>query len=1836
MSAGLREATDADLDAALEQMLTPRLLSLLQQRDDGHCARISDLDAPLAAALTRCLRSAAGTAAQVHVLGEPPHVDADVAVSSTKLIELRNPPEEGQHPPLLVLVPPGLRTSAEDSFDITTFEELALGDVYADLAARLRRELPAELGRVADELLAQLEEQAWPGAKARAQARYLLTLRLNDFELSAAGAAVFELGMIPDFELFDDPAQVRARTARNLAQVRILADTERPERHRVAALDLSRPEFRRRFAAFAAYTGLVDVSAWTRPIAINREHWDLGFHRWPLVQERSDKPIGITVADPQLPRAGDRPEHAEHAVLSRIRGQAFLPAGGNGHNQLPVSFNLTTDPRRVPSLARFTAHLVAEDSGATEVSASVQVSTRAKTTYQVKLTKLRKAPLEQGWYFLRVLPYDTDGLPLPAAPALDGVDTPNESARFFVLADDEEIDEPEPGRRPRTETGLTQALRRREFTAVAEERNPEAVGCEEVYWGTKTGQPAVIAALRPRERVDIPLAPALADLQARILATPELLTPWHLPIEHGRWATPTREEVSRTEEAVSTAETEAVETLTAARAQVFAAIRGTEDMVVEGRDLRELEDPVRDYAHWYAALLETLLGEARRAGADRAPGVLRRLSALLRMDTAEVDGADYQAVLVAPTHPLRMLWLVGWSALGRDWLRRGEEVEPAVLAAAHRSLLGLSSAGFPLVIPRSDGRLAMAAGELTAYWGVCLPSGAADPPAVMSALADACGLPSAENTTITGAQLADRVEHYLRLHPYITTLVLSAVNAGKGEVLADMLVDLQRRDGLADVHYDLRLYSTEPGVAGNGEALARLLRGDWGSHAAADVFCTRGGSTATAKLTVALRPLSEFTSAADGRTAHLSVLFDAFGGEHLDTARSPERAPAPVHGLMPDLRTNYGEADGAAVWHTFPRHGPAVAVADAEDVCALLAELPERVSAAAAAVATGQPDTDQVPRTTLSLDISDSALLHQAHRSSDWVITIDRTLGAEYFDSPRARQHSGYILDIDTLGSGPLGRRIVTSSRTVEELGTLLGPVLKQHGFDVQRRHTAAFFDQLRLLSGALAFKLASAAANQRSEVLGLGLARLFLDYQGVLADQILIPLDAHLELYADARDRRGVDETVGLRRTDLALFAVDARQRVITCRLVEVKCYSSLAGLGGYGDLKNDMVVQLMHSERILREHFDPHRQEPDRPDRAVRNAELAALLGFYLDRAERYRTMSADAAREARWFLDRLDHPDGYRLEFTRSGLVFDLAGQGSSQEDEGGVEFHRIGRDQAIELIDAIPTEPPGAATHDPAAQRSSDSLSSVDLGSLPRLTEAGFRAPERSHEVPEEPPLRGTLLDAGGDPDEEEGAQTEPGDAVDFGNVEPENTVKSELTGGSSEGEPAADVNRVREAGDVSGVGDRAEHHSQDPPPPSGAAAEPGDAETAQHRAPEVFLGSAGPSPQYGVIGEVAGRQVALDLNETHTISLFGVQGGGKSYTLGTVIEAASLAAPPVTELPHPLATIVFHYSPTMDYAPEFTSMVSANDDAEQCQRLRTTYGVEPAALSDVVMLAPEDQVEQRRADYPGITVLPLKFGSAELSVAHWRFLMGAVGNQSTYLRQVQRIMRLHRRDLRLETLRQGIEDSPLSDSLKQLARQRLDLAAEYIDDTVRLTEVVRPGRMIVVDLRDELIDKDDALGLFLVLMQLFAEARDDGQRFNKLVVFDEAHKYIDSPDLLSGLVESVREMRHKGMSVLVASQDPPSVPLSLIELSDHMILHKFTSPAWLKHLQKANASLGDLSSSKMAALTPGEAYVWAGQASDASFTRGAVRLRMRPRLTRHGGATRTAVANDDEE
>nr|WP_287421969.1 hypothetical protein [Candidatus Brachybacter algidus] len=360
----------------------------------------------------------------------------------------------------------------------------------------------------------------------------------------------------------------------------------------------------------------------------------------------------------------------------------------------------------------------------------------------------------------------------------------------------------------------------------------------------------------------------------------------------------------------------------------------------------------------------------------------------------------------------------------------------------------------------------------------------------------------------------------------------------------------------------------------------------------------------------------------------------------------------------------------------------------------------------------------------------------------------------------------------------------------------------------------------------------------------------------------------------------------------------------------------------------------------------------------------------------------------------------------------------------------------------------------------------------------------------------------------------------------------------------------------------------------------------------------------------------------------------MQGGGKSYTIGSISEMVLKQFRNVNKLPSPLAGVIFHYSESMDYEPEFTSMVHKNDNQSEVEKLKTQYGADPDYLDKVVILTPFDKVEERKGQFPSIEVRPLMFSSQELNVQDWLFLLGAIGNDSSYIKQLKYIMKEHRRNITMAAIRESVESSDLlSNSQKQLARQKLNFAQEYINDEVSLSSLLEPGKLVIVDLRDEFIVKDEALGLFVIMLNIFSGVREyDGKHFNKFIVFDEAHKYMDNKDLTGSIVTAIREMRHKGVSIMIASQDPPSLPNEIIELSSLVLLHKFNSPLWLKHIQKSIIQLNGLNATDMSILKPGEAFLWASKASDQNLTTKPVKISTRPRVTKHGGTTKQATGN----
>ncbi len=220
MTNAFLELSSSRLTDELESLLLPRLADYLASRADGHCMRVADLDKDLMIALCQGLRRDVPRA-QVFILGDVSTTEAepDLLISSTKLVELRNPAPDGSlRPPLLVFIPANLRTSAEDSFGSATFEEVVVADVYTDLYNRLLERLPMPLQGLVDRNLREAL-RAWPWADVVGLARFLLTAHGNGSDYEALGAALYELGLVPDVALFGEPARFEGRLRRNMKAV---------------------------------------------------------------------------------------------------------------------------------------------------------------------------------------------------------------------------------------------------------------------------------------------------------------------------------------------------------------------------------------------------------------------------------------------------------------------------------------------------------------------------------------------------------------------------------------------------------------------------------------------------------------------------------------------------------------------------------------------------------------------------------------------------------------------------------------------------------------------------------------------------------------------------------------------------------------------------------------------------------------------------------------------------------------------------------------------------------------------------------------------------------------------------------------------------------------------------------------------------------------------------------------------------------------------------------------------------------------------------------------------------------------------------------------------------------------------------------------------------------------------------------------------------------------------------------------------------------------------------------------------------------------------------------
>jgi DNA phosphorothioation-dependent restriction protein DptH len=1833
----VQELTQAELNQVLTQAVKDLIIPILVSSRPGHCLRISSLSESVMRLVCAELNQAGLNVDIVFILSPRQIAEAPWQISATRLIELRN--EEKR--PLLAFIPPGLKAAAEDSFDISTFAEIDLGSISKKILQQLRQKLPSELGGMIDRVISSMRDV---DIRADELIRYYLTVLKNDSNVDCAGGAIYQLGLVPDFALYQPPALIEIRVARNLNSCRVLQEGDSSLLARIHNLRLKANSLQSDLYRYLRSKRVPDIRNWGSELANDPALHHLCFDQWPFEgEERNDKilifvdELGLKARDENAPLGPDNPPYLDVNKASSIK----------------ISWITDPKPNLVPEIKYYRIEIIGTEGDLVAwESRNIPVSSNSK---RVNVKEFRDT-VEDGLYYFRVRAYSEGGELLnfedheenprvlrdPYNPGGKRINTSEDV--WFWKDPNGEPPPVEAARNVMVNSFLDAQLQVR-FAALDRNTNPFdpslAARPEKTGWFAAKGKSAEAnyqIGYDAQTKFTLPVSSLLREIENDTLKKPENLGRWRLSFSEGK-TYQTVEPVERQFHNFG----QVPEGFLQARRDLFAALQGgNQQRLVSTIDLTDYSDLILIYVQAYQSWLEGVSADFDQAVITMDDAGRRRTEAvLLDIDTVQMEIPNDTAIndrvyLIAPTHPLRLLWHLQRAMLAKSWLEKALQTDQpkAAIPTSLREFLrrGLAPMNLPPFLrpthesfPYGVSRFYVEQGPLTPFWSLYLPEDVRDRRALFARVKRALAIK--RSSTDAGAvggvdrdTLVQKIQRYLFQHPYVETLKINAFNPGDASLLVDAILKIEkdrREGGLSGLRYELRLFTQGSVLEDVGDAVEDLVNPERQVSPEADAFSNPSQNHLFPKLRFYRNQIDEFLEHHEQYQAHLSLLHDVFPVD-VDVDPVLEGRSSFLHGLIQDPITTFGsEAQADYAWQRqlHPGACPGLTLDDRGSV--ILAATLDQLAALQASVAVGKATSDVRPTLHLRLRLRHKNLLNLVHKTTDWVFIIDRNLGLEYFDSGPSQSGAIYLLDFVPEFASMDTDRLFLTTQVTEEITGLIRPTLEERDLDRGDGVEIFMLNLLRSLSGRLALKLLSTPTDV-SGVLGLALARLFLEQFGLLEDCILIPIDSHIDLFTQSgRDFPLADE-VSFKRGDLLLVSGDPKGRTLHFNIIEVKLRSDLGDINAYLSLRQDIEAQLTNTDSELRKQFDPHFENPDRIDRQVKTRELIALLAFYLQRSQRYGLVSQEVGLLFSEFIQTLDQ--GYKVAVAGLGLIFDFGSEDLTVDEEhAGLVFYRIGKDYLQRLVDAglrqdsmlQDTRVPAAAISEALqiAEKRQEILSSSEIrkDSQYERVRTIFRkstAPKSKTDIRSSTPTSAPPLDEGKPPQPESAT---PIDEIVLSDSQPV-TADQPIT-------PMQPV--------------VAQSHPTypTPPVPSGPAGSVPAADSSETKY-DVLIGDTIPSPQYGIIGKAGGKLLALDLNGTNTISLFGVQGGGKSYTVGTIVEMATQSLPGINHLPGPLATVIFHYHESQDYPPEFVSMVQPNTKENEIKALMQEYGAQPAALQDMLILTSADKLPDRRVEFPGIQVEPISFSSRELSFKDWRFLMGVGGNQM-YVKQINMIMRQLRGEMTLDTLRAEIEGSDLSDQQKTIANIRLNFASQFIDDERHLAEILKPGRLIIVDLRDEFIDKDEALGLFVVMLNIFANAG-HGDGYNKLIVFDEAHKYMDNPDLTSHIVDVIRQMRHQGVSVLIASQDPPSLPNAIIELSSLIVLHRFNSPQWLRHIQKSITALSDLTPQQMAALTPGEAFVWATKSTERIFTQKAVKIRFRPRLSQHGGSTKTAV------
>jgi hypothetical protein len=397
-------------------------------------------------------------------------------------------------------------------------------------------------------------------------------------------------------------------------------------------------------------------------------------------------------------------------------------------------------------------------------------------------------------------------------------------------------------------------------------------------------------------------------------------------------------------------------------------------------------------------------------------------------------------------------------------------------------------------------------------------------------------------------------------------------------------------------------------------------------------------------------------------------------------------------------------------------------------------------------------------------------------------------------------------------------------------------------------------------------------------------------------------------------------------------------------------------------------------------------------------------------------------------------------------------------------------------------------------------------------------------------------------------------------------------------------------------------------------------------------PRPFIGWGAPTTRWTIVGKLANNEepVALDLDHPKTIGIFGYMGSGKSYLLGDLIESAVMPINGINALPFPLAVVVFNYRRNASDRFELSSLSLPNQNTHDIETLAREYKSSPKPIEDIqVLCLPGELRPERQKEYGLLYATELFFNPRSIGVEDWELLMGEPGSEAVFARTIRNTLIDLRAtaEVTFDNLEQQVI-ARLTGQSRAAARLRFDFVRRYISEErgVNFEHLLKPGRVLVVDLRQPLFNKDDALRFFLVCANQISKVQG---RFNKMILFDEAHEYM-SEAFGERMEARIRLMRHEGTSYVFATQDVRSIPGGVSRFLNTRFVFDLGTRENLQDLEQVAPEFRGF---HLTGIQPGRCYIQATTSMGNLFSRPR-EIRVRPRVTQHGGRSQIFTVDQD--